>query len=785
MPQAKISINSVVGSNIALPLNTLVQLDNVNSGGETTYTWSILDQPPGTVNALSSISAQNPSFTPTKEGTYLIRLVVNQGQVTEQEDRVVAAVLQLKTLERIPAAGETTEGDTADGWATSTNSYLRRIDALLSDPGIFVGVNASGGTLARGDVLRATASSVIKSGLPGQETVPGFSKALANLLANIDEPLVVCEGTVAGGSSVANGALMRVRFLGRFAANTGGGTAVVGAPVFVSDTGTLSLAAGTVLRKVGSAMTAGTTYDVWFAGMGGEDITPIDRAYVVYGAPGTLTNALRVDGITNAGSVSGGLAWALKTGDTTTVTQILRRFSAAGLAMTQWQSEAGVVLAQILNSGNLRLSSFFDVEAGAFSGSTMRIGGSDVATDGALQVRIKGADSWRFETEANVRDLLAPGSNATNVINIRVPGTFNEAARRNYVDVQRQNLIINGHMGIWQRPGVGAGINVLNNQRRYLADRWYVAVTNTAGNSADYTRTTISGPPNHFRFAARVTRFVGGTGVAARFLSQELDRELVRLLRNEPGGGGRTVAVQFWCRRGADFSGTLACELVRDTTLGGVATQNAFTGYTGGNSVSSFAVAPTTNWVRYSGTFVSVAATTACLRFNHTPSGTAGANDWFEVTGVTLVQADSATDFAGAVPFTLCGGSEEAERTLCERYYEKSYDIAVEPATASARGAVKLVYSATSFAGNLTYSGGFVFRTRKWTPYDGAVGHACLVYSPNTGTLDRVYTGAADKAVDYETGDNGETGFTIFNNDGSPPATNSAVKAHYIADFEI
>jgi hypothetical protein len=308
MPQASITINAVVGSKLTLPINTLVQLDNQNIGGELSYLWEILDQPPLTADVLSSAVLQNPTFTPKKEGTYLIKLTVNSGLVTEQTQTVVAAVQQLKTLERIPAAGEVLEADTADGWAVSMNSLLRRVDLLLSDPGIIVGVNASGGALTRGQVVRCTAASIIKSTLPGQETVPGFSLSTAGTLAEVDELLAVVEGTPANVASVANGGLMKVRYIGRIAAQViAGGAVAVGDVIFLNDAGALSKTAGTVRRRVGSAMTAGATADVWFNGVGGADIdlTPIDRAYMVHGPLGALPNGIRTDDSNATPSVTG------------------------------------------------------------------------------------------------------------------------------------------------------------------------------------------------------------------------------------------------------------------------------------------------------------------------------------------------------------------------------------------------------------------------------------------------------------------------------------------------
>lgn len=478
MPAANIKVNGVLGSDTDVPINTVVQLDNLNIGGETTYTWSILDQPPLTPDGLSAVNIQNPTFTPKKEGTYYIRLVVNQGLPSEQQDRVVVAVLQLKTLERIPAAGETAEADSSLGWAGANNSYLRRIDTLLGDPGQHVGVNASGGVLTRGDVLRASTTSTIKAGLPGQELLPGFSKALATTLGEVDEPLVVCEGHVDGSASVANGALMKVRFLGRYASNVGGGVAVVGDAVYVTDTGTLSLVAGTVRRKVGSAMTAGATYDVWFAGVGGEDITPIDRGYLVYGNPGTLTNAHRVDGASATPGASGGNSYLFKSADAATVPVTIRSGPASAQNLLNMQNSAGSPILNVTDIGSLVWSAFtlrqfsaniFDLLFGANvvlrvdrisntilkvvddtafipellltanAGSTQMVVGADdsvprgyvgTTTSAQTDLMAGGTTWWILDTGGDLHS-----SAATRIRGVADPALAQDVATKNYIDV--------------------------------------------------------------------------------------------------------------------------------------------------------------------------------------------------------------------------------------------------------------------------------------------------------------------------------------------------------------
>lgn len=275
MPQALIKINGVAGSNDDLPINTLVQLDNQNIGGETTYNWSIVDQPAGTADALSSTTIQNPTFTPKKEGTYLIRLVVNQALPTESINMVVAAVRHLKTRNRIPAAGETTEDDASDGWAVALSGQLSRVDNFANSE-FAVAVGQAAATLNRGEVVRCVGVATIKSGLPGQEVVPTFDKALATVLANIDERLGIVEGGIDGAATVGVGVLVRVRLVGLFSTTVAGSPAS-GDPVYVSDTGTLSLTPGTVPKQIGTAVQpSGGLYRLWI----GADLSAVSEARV-------------------------------------------------------------------------------------------------------------------------------------------------------------------------------------------------------------------------------------------------------------------------------------------------------------------------------------------------------------------------------------------------------------------------------------------------------------------------------------------------------------------------
>ena len=51
---------------------------------------------------------------------------------------------------------------------------------------------------------------------------------------------------------------------------------------------------------------SGGLRDFWFDGVGGADITPIDRAYMLYGAPSSgMLNAKHIDGVNATGGLAG------------------------------------------------------------------------------------------------------------------------------------------------------------------------------------------------------------------------------------------------------------------------------------------------------------------------------------------------------------------------------------------------------------------------------------------------------------------------------------------------
>jgi hypothetical protein len=87
-------------------------------------------------------------------------------------------------------------------------------------------------------------------------------------------------------------------------------------------------------------------------------------------------------------------------------------------------------------------------------------------------------------------------------------------------------------------------------------------------------------------------------------------------------------------------------------------------GYTGQAAILNTSVTLTTTWQRFTHTFTFTSTTTQFMPyFQSTPVGTAGAADYFEVTGV---QVDIGSV---ALPFRTYAATIQGELAACQRYY--------------------------------------------------------------------------------------------------------------------
>lgn len=302
MPAANIKINGVAASNDDVPINTVVQLDNLGIGGETTYAWTIVSQPEGTADTLSSGSIQNPTFTPKKEGSYRVQLTVNGSLI---DDKIVA-VRDLKTRGRAPAAYEKTEVDTSGlGWATAMQRWLGLLSSVYGNEQGVVTCYC-GQAMTRGNLVTINDVQTIKSGLPGQEDL---LKVVKLGTSSEGAPIGICEGKVGGSASAVIGDLVRIRFWGLYSQSLSG-SPLSGDPVYhnleVLSLTQSSPGQGRVLGFV--VKSGGGSYRVFLSslvpalGAHASYLTKAQRIFATWGISGVPANAVTAMNFPTAGS---------------------------------------------------------------------------------------------------------------------------------------------------------------------------------------------------------------------------------------------------------------------------------------------------------------------------------------------------------------------------------------------------------------------------------------------------------------------------------------------------
>jgi hypothetical protein len=207
-----------------------------------------------------------------------------------------------------------------------------------------------------------------------------------------------------------------------------------------------------------------------------------------------------------------------------------------------------------------------------------------------------------------------------------------------------KNKIINGSLEIWQRGTsfIGSG---------YAADRWYYA-SGGAGRTWSRQAPSLTG----FQYCIRSQRDSGNTATNSYSLRQNLETV------NSLPFAGQTVTISFYARAGANYSAA-SNGLVAQLKSGTGTDQNSATSYTGEVNVINETATLTTSWQRfsYSGT-VGSSANELSLVFIAIPTGTAGAADYFDVTGVMLEVGSQASPYANQ------GASIQGELAMCQRY---------------------------------------------------------------------------------------------------------------------
>jgi hypothetical protein len=187
----------------------------------------------------------------------------------------------------------------------------------------------------------------------------------------------------------------------------------------------------------------------------------------------------------------------------------------------------------------------------------------------------------------------------------------------------------NGGCEVWQR---GTSIAVAASSAAYTLDGWYL---NTSANQA-HTVSRQAGLNSNSRYSARVQRNNSQTGTGTVAFGFPLDVDELNKLQ------GKAVAVSYTVSTGANWSpsgGTLTSVLYTGT---GAPTKRGLGGaYTGevAQLTTSTNLAQGASATRVISAISSALPSNigqAELQFQWTPSGTAGANDWFQIDDVQV-----------------------------------------------------------------------------------------------------------------------------------------------------
>jgi hypothetical protein len=224
-----------------------------------------------------------------------------------------------------------------------------------------------------------------------------------------------------------------------------------------------------------------------------------------------------------------------------------------------------------------------------------------------------------------------------------------------------KNAVLNSNFSVWQRGTSVAGIAGV----AYTADRWCIARNSYAAGatvSRQVTNDTTNLP--FIQYCARVQRDSGNTSTLALNFAQSFESI------NSIPLAGKTATVSFYARSGANFS-SASNNLTFIGQTGTGTDQNLLLGYTGASNTFVTVATLTTTWQRFSVTAtIPTTATEFGAFFTYTAVGTAGANDYFEITGVQLEVGSVAT------PYAPNGATQQAELAACRYYYRRNTSTA-------------------------------------------------------------------------------------------------------------
>jgi len=312
--------------------------------------------------------------------------------------------------------------------------------------------------------------------------------------------------------------------------------------------------------------------------------------------------------------------------------------------------------------------------------------------------------------------------------------------------VAGKNFVINGGMDIWQRG------TTFSAGSTYNADRWWG--NNSAITTSWARESTIV--PAGFAYSMKVSQ---ATNSAYALAAQPIETANVLAL------AGQTVTLSVYLASSASMTITPVLNYSNSTDVAPGGTWTAITPTSGG----SFTINGTT-FTRNSTVFA-IPSTARSLKIEMINTSLAvGAAFYF--TGVQLEIGSVAT------PFSRAGGSIGGELALCQRYYEKSYNLSIAPGANSAAGAIYLTQSSDG-SNNSAYAIRFKVEKRNatWSAAAYAIGGTATVWA-----YARSGVGSTNATLTFD--QQSSSGTRVYLSIGAAWTANT-IEGHWVVDNEL
>jgi hypothetical protein len=355
--------------------------------------------------------------------------------------------------------------------------------------------------------------------------------------------------------------------------------------------------------------------------------------------------------------------------------------------------------------------------------------------------------SYNLSLQVDQEYLLGGDSSVTNTTNI---SNINNHSFKNY--------LINSNFDFWQRNTTGT---IANAASTYAApDRWYVR--NALGTNGVITQSRVSGVTEGTKYGCSVQISTAPTAAQAN------GTELYQTVENIDALDFINKYASFGCYLKAlgnvnqiGLSFVYAASEIKPTTVLG---SEALITVNNTSFVNGQVIAQAVGTLPGSAGVIGIR-----IRITGVSSG-----NLYDLNNGFIVEKTILNTGTIVAPFVKAGANAQDELAMCQRFYEKSYDLLTAPGTPSSTVGQSIVYQ--------TVTGTPQFVNVKYSVFK-RTGSTVILYSPVTGSSGnfRNYTTSADVVASAQS--SGQNGFNIA---PTPSVTGPAQIGFYWAtDAEI